>query len=326
MPGFGHIITATFAMPSRGIGVSLHRLFEGRWAGKYRVSRATLQSPVSNDLREEKLKKSALPVRRLLVPVALFALCTGMARAEDDASQPDASAPGFTLLSHATNVTRWGLGAGVGVAQSPYKGYGAKVEPLPLVFFDDKWVHVFGTTIDVKVGNACGVSVALRGKFSLGDGYKQSDAPILSGMQDRNGNVFWYGPALDWRSAFGTLSADYLVGGNKGARASLGFRKSFDFGKVSLSPHAGVDWLSAKYVDYYYGVLPSEARAGRSAYTGKATWSASIGASVDYSLTSRQSLLLDVGVSHLGSGIADSPLVGKRFIPEVKLGYVYRFK
>ena len=304
----------------------MHKLLAGRWAGKYRVSRAALQSPVSNDLREEKLKEFALPVRRLLVPVALFALCTGMARAEGDAGEPDASTPGFTVLSHATNVTRWGLGAGVGVAQSPYKGDGAKVAPLPLVLFDDKWVHVFGTTIDVKVGNAYGASLALRGKFSFGDGYKPSDAPILNGMQDRNGNVFWYGPALDWRSAFGTLSADYLVGGNKGTRASLGWRKSFDFGKVSLSPHAGLDWLSAKYVDYYYGVLPSQARAGRPAYAGKATWNASVGASVDYSLAPRQSLILDVGVSHLGGGIADSPLVGKRFIPEVKVGYLYRFK
>lgn len=264
---------------------------------------------------------------RLFVPVALFALFAGTARAEGgDVGRGDTSDQGFTILSNATNVTRWGLGAGVGVAESPYKGYGSKVDPLPIVSFDDKWVHVFGTTIDVKVGSWYGVSAALRGKFSLGDGYKQSDTPILNGMQDRNGNAFWYGPALAWRTAFGTLSADYLVGGNKGEQASVDYRKSFDFGDVTLTPHVGVDWLSAKYVDYYYGVLASEATAGRPAYAGKATWNTTLGASVDYTLTRHQTVLLDVGVSHLGSGITDSPLVGKRFIPEVKLGYLYRFK
>lgn len=282
---------------------------------------------MSNDFREEKLKKSALPVRRWCVPLVLFALSAGTAKAESGDIVPvDAGDSGFTVLSNATNVTRWGLGAGVGVAQSPYKGYGTKVEPLPLVYFDDKWVHVFGTTIDVKVGSWSGVSVALRGKFAISDGYKQSDAPILNGMQDRNGSAFWYGPALAWRTAFGTLSAEYLLGGNKGQRASLDYRKSFDFGKISLTPHAGMDWLSAKYVDYYYGVLPFEASADRPAYTGKATWNASLGASVSYKLTEHQSVLLDAGVSHLGSGITDSPLVGKRFIPEVKAGYVYQFK
>ncbi|WP_240324711.1 MipA/OmpV family protein [Trinickia diaoshuihuensis] len=281
------------------------------------------------------MKNFASPLHRLFVPGALslslslclFALSTAMARAEGvDPGQVDASEPGFTILSNATNVTRWGLGAGVGVAESPYKGYGAKVDPLPLVYFDDKWVHVFGTTIDVKVGNWYGLSVSLRGQFSLGDGYKQSDAPILNGMDDRNGSAFWYGPALACRTAFGTLSADYLVGGNKGERASVDYRKPFEFGKVSLTPHAGVQWLSAKYVDYYYGVLPSEALAGRPAYTGRATWNASLGASVDYALTPHQSILLDVGVSRLGGGVTDSPLVGKRFIPEVKAGYIYRFK
>lgn len=266
-------------------------------------------------------------MRRWCVPLVLFALFAGTARAEGgDADSIDAADSGFTVLSHATNVTRWGLGAGVGVAQSPYKGYGAKVEPLPLVYFDDKWLHILGTTIDLKVGSWSGVSVALRGKLAIADGYKQSDAPILNGMQDRNGAAFWYGPALAWRTAFGTLSAEYLLGGNKGERASLDYRKSFDFGNVSLTPHAGMDWLSVKYVDYYYGVLPFEASAGRPAYAGKATWNASLGASVNYKLTRRQSVLFDVGVSHLGSGVTDSPLVGKRFIPEVKVGYLYQFE
>lgn len=272
------------------------------------------------------MRKKLLPVPRIFLVAVVFSLSSGVVRAEGEGTdQTDAANSGLTILNNATNVTHWGLGAGVGIGESPYKGYGSKIEPFPLVFFDDKWVHVFGATIDAKIGNWSGVSVALRGKFSLGDGYKQSDAPILNGMENRNG-AFWYGPALAWHTAFGTLSGEYLVGGNKGERAGLNFSKSFDVGKWSITPHAGLDWLSGKYIDYYYGVRPSEAQAGRPAYTGTATWTESLGARVDYKLTQHQRILLDAGVSHLGSGITNSPLVGKRFIPEVRIGYTYQFK
>ena len=148
---------------------------------------------------------------------------------------------------------------------------------------------------------------------------------ILNGMQNRHG-AFWYGPVLAWDRGFGTVSGGYLLGGNKGERAKIGYGKSFSAGSFSIEPHVGMEWLSGKFVDYYYGVKPSEARAGRPAYHGKATWNVSVGSRVGYKLTEHQTVMLDVGVSHLGSGITDSPLVGKRFVPEAMIGYLYQFK
>ncbi len=84
---------------------------------------------------------------------------------------PDADNSGLTILNNATNVTHWGLGAGVGFAPSTYKGDSTRVLPFPLVYFDNKWVRVIGTTADLKIGSWSGVSVALRGQFSLFDGY-----------------------------------------------------------------------------------------------------------------------------------------------------------
>ncbi|PLZ00585.1 MipA/OmpV family protein [Burkholderia sp. WAC0059] len=267
-----------------------------------------------------------MPVRSIFLTAALLTLSSGGAWAEGlGTDQTGAENSGLTILNNATDVTHWGLGGGVSIGESPYKGYGSKVYPFPLVDFDDKWVHLLGTTVDLKIGSWDGVSVALRGRFDLGDGYKQSDAPILNGMQDRHG-AFWYGPALAWHTAFGTLSGDYLLGGNKGERAGVDYSKSFNLGTFSITPHVGVEWLSEKYVDYYYGVSPSEARPGRPAYTGTATWNTSLGTRVDYSLTEHQRVLLDVGVSRLGGAIADSPLVGKRYVPAVRIAYRYQFK
>lgn len=262
----------------------------------------------------------------LWLTTALFLLSSAPAWADgDEAAATGTDQSGLTILSNATNVTHWGLGAGVNVRALPYKGDGSQVSPVPLLNFDNKWVHVGGTTIDAKIGNWSGVSLALRGQFALFDGYKGSDAPILNGMQDRRG-AFWYGPALEWNSAFGKVSGDYLLGGNKGERAKIEYGKAFPIGAFSVEPHVGLEWLSGKYVDYYYGVRPSEARADRPVYNGKSTWNMSVGSRVDYKLTQHQTIILDVGVSHLGSGVTDSPLVGRRFVAEATIGYLYQFK
>jgi len=36
-------------------------------------------------------------------------------------------------------------------------------------------------------------------------------------------------------------------------------------------------------------------------------------------------LTLDVGVKHYTSCISDSPIVGRRYLPAVRLGYIYQF-
>ncbi|OTP66590.1 MipA/OmpV family protein [Caballeronia sordidicola] len=262
-----------------------------------------------------------------MLTIASVMLHSGTVLAADGFTRDpsDTDDAGFTILSNATNVTHWGLGAGVGFEQSPYKGYGSKVTPIPLIFFDDKWVHALGTTLDLKLGKWSSLLFTLRGQYALGDGYKGSDAPILNGMQTRKG-AFWLGPAFAWHTEYGTLSGDILTGENKGQKANIEFAKALDFGKFSVEPHVGAEWLSSKDVDYYYGVRSSEVKAGRPAYTGRAAYNLSIGTKVDYKIARQQLVFLDVGVSHLTSGITDSPLVGKRYIPEVRLGYLYQFK
>ncbi len=271
------------------------------------------------------MTKSLCRRSRLPLLTALVLLYSGTMWAEGAKETAGGADSGFTLTSGAANVTHWGLGAGVGYRQSPYSGYGSDFSPLPLVYFEDNWVRVLGTTLDAKVGQWGGMAFTLRGKYALGDGYKGSDAPILDGMQKRRG-AFWLGPAASWDTGYGTLSGEFLTAGDKGQKADIEFGKSFAFGEFSIKPHLGAQWLSDKNVDYYYGVMPSEARPGRDPYSGKSTFNMSVGTRVDYRFTPHQSISLDAGVTRLGSGITDSPLVGKTYIPEAKLGYLYTFR
>ncbi|MCL2892635.1 MipA/OmpV family protein [Brenneria tiliae] len=235
-----------------------------------------------------------------------------------------ASDSGFIWLSDTPNETKWGLGGGVSYQKPPYKGYGSEVSPFPLVYFENKWLSLYGNNLDVKVGNWGNVELALHGEYALGEGYEESDADILDGMQKRRGG-FWGGPSVAWRTDFGTLYANYLTAGNKGQRALIGFTKQFDYGKVTLAPYARAAWLNGKYVEYYYGVRDAEARPGRRAYEGESTYNLSAGVRIGYTLTEHQRLHLDAGVTRLGSGIKDSPLVDSSTVPKVTLGYLYQF-
>ncbi len=262
-----------------------------------------------------------LRVWHALAPVLFFSCAVSAAGTSPEAGN---DARGFTFWSDAPNVTRWGLGAGVQYEQSPYKGDDATVSPLPLIYFENKWIHLFGTTLDVNIGRWDNFSFTLRGEYALGDGYKESDAPILDGMQKRQGG-FWVGPAMAWDTGYGIFGASFLTAGNKGLKGGVDYRRPFDYGDFTLVPHAGIDWYNSRYVDYYYGVEDDETRAGRDAYAGKSTYNLSAGVRLDYQLTPHQTLSLDAGVSRLGGGITDSPLVDRTIIPEARLGYLYRF-
>jgi len=278
------------------------------------------------------MKKALLhPKPRRLLLAALL-LHTGLVWA-DGANATTTAAPAnvanntltFPALSASTaDTTHWGIGVGAAYHTSPYLGYDAKYSPIPLISFDNQWVHVLGATVDLKVAQWNNVMLTLRGTYALGDGYKGSDSPIFNGMPTRD-PAFWFGPALAWHSAYGVLSGDVLTSGNKGQRADISFSKPFQYGNLTFAPHVGTAWLSDKYVGYYYGVPSSLAQPGRNAYAGKSAYEQSVGTRFDYHFAAHQLVTLDLTATYLSSGITDSPLIGKKISRQANLGYLYQF-
>ncbi|MEE3650605.1 MULTISPECIES: MipA/OmpV family protein [unclassified Brenneria] len=259
-----------------------------------------------------------------LFTAVLFLPSAGLWAADEKYRAVENTASGFTLLSDEPNVTQWGLGVGVGYEESPYEGVRSSFSPLPLLYFDDKWVHFFANKLDLKVGRWSDVSVTLRGEYALGDGYKGSDSSALSGMEKRKG-AFWYGPTVAWNTGFGTLSGEFLTAGSKGQKSKIHFGKDFNYTRWSLTPYVSAEWLSHKNVDYYYGVRESETRAGRAAYDGESTYNFSLGSRFDYRLAEHQKLGIDISLTRLGRGVTDSPLVDHSVVPAASLYYLYQF-
>ncbi|MFZ3121718.1 MAG: MipA/OmpV family protein [Variovorax sp.] len=221
----------------------------------------------------------------------------------------------------------WGLGIGAGVERLPYTGIDNNSRLLPLLTYDSEYFRFSGLGADWKFARTEQFTFALRGKYGLADGYEADDAPILAGMDKRKGGL-WLGGAATWKADFAKLSFEVLsdVSGNsKGTQARLGIERNFPAGRFVFTPRASVLWTDRKYVDYYYGVTGAEATASRAAYDGRSTANFQASLRTAYMLDAHQSLFLDVSATALGKEIKDSPLVDKKVIPAVAVGYLYRF-
>ena len=230
--------------------------------------------------------------------------------------------------SPADSTTQWGIGAGVNIKRQGYAGVGSKTTGIPLLSYENQWLRFAGPTLDLKAPLASPLALALRARYAFEDGYEASDASALAGMDERKSSL-WLGLALGWRGEYANASAEWLAdagshSGGKRARASID--KPLRAGPFLISPRVALNWVDRDYVDYYYGVRASEARAGRPMYAGDAALNAELGVRMAYRFGSGHSVYGDVSVTRLDDAIADSPLVDRQRESALRLGYLYQFR
>ena len=238
------------------------------------------------------------------------------------------SAPILASAQQAADAaTPWGVGLAAASFQRPYAGAANKTIAFPALSFENDYIKLAGAGIDLKLFSAGPVNFALRTKYALGDGYKSGNAPILEGMADRKGSL-WTGPAASWNNDVANVSVEVLADvlrKSKGVQGRLNLDHNLRAGSFVFTPHAAAVFLDKKYVDYYYGVAPSEARPNRPAYEGKSTVNLEGGFRTAYLFDAADSVFLDLSATALGKAITDSPLVDRKFTAGVVLGYLYRF-
>ncbi|MFJ4142716.1 MipA/OmpV family protein [Pseudomonas sp. NPDC089734] len=266
---------------------------------------------------------SARPLSALLAVLAASTL--SMTSAESQAADTPAS-PGQNAVDTGSSASQWSIGLAGGKNYRVYRDFDDKIGGLPLVTYENRYVHVFGTGLDVKLPSLGPVSFRLRGKY-IGEGYESGDSPYLRGMSDRD-NSFWVGGAAIWKSDFATLTTEVLtdaMDNSKGSRARLQIDRRFSAGAFGFTPRLAGEWVDSNYVDYYYGVMPNEVRTGRPAYKGEATMNTEAGLRIDWRPARAHTLFLDLGATRMGNEIKNSPLVETDTQYGVGFGYFYRF-
>ncbi|MDB5929972.1 MAG: MltA-interacting MipA family protein [Polaromonas sp.] len=261
------------------------------------------------------------PSLRLLAAAALAATSlSGLSAAHADASLE----PLTNILSVPGSA---GLGGVVRIEDSPYRGAGNRYDVLPLYLYEGERFFLHANRGGIKLRQEDGQRLDLFVEQRL-EGFPADRPPAsLAGMATRDSGVDL---GLSWRyqQPWGRLQAELLhdVGGfSKGSEARLGYTYDWRSGRLMLRPSLGLALRDARLNNYYYGVRPGEATAGRAAYAPGAGVNTSLGLFGSYDLTERWRLLAGVSATVLDRKIKDSPIVQKRVLPSVYMGAAYDF-
>jgi outer membrane protein len=225
-----------------------------------------------------------------------------------------------------------GLGFVTRMEASPYKGGGTRYDLLPLYLYEGERLFLHANRAGVKLLNQGDrvegsrldlfVEQRLEG-FSVDNRLPAS----MSGMGARESGID-LGLSYRYRQPWGMLQAEYVhdVGNtSRGNEARFGYSYDWRSGAFSLRPSVSVHFRDARLNNYYYGVSPSEAAAGRPAYAPGAGVNTQIGLYASYDVSERWRLLGGVAATYLGRSVTDSPIIQKRVLPALYLGAAYDF-
>ena len=155
-------------------------------------------------------------------------------------------------------------------------------------------------------------------------GYGSNSSPSLDGLDDR-GWTLEVGPTLGWRR--GSIRVDWtvfadLLGHHDGTNQLLRVSRPFLFLKGYIVPELGLNHYASDYVDYYFGVPPTNVGAA-SPYVGASASGPSLAVQWGVRVAPHWLVTGRVAVESLGTGITDSPIVAASERRSVSLHFAY---
>jgi outer membrane protein len=216
---------------------------------------------------------------------------------------------------------QWNVGLAATIDQSPFVGGDAQIGVKPVLIKEDGF--------DIA-GPAWSFNATPEREFYVGAGLdewdaERGDSAALQDMTELDQAInLRVGGA--WKLAAGVVSADLAqdVAAHKGAQAKLRYTHH-PAAAPNVRPYAELQWLSADLTDYYVGVDPAEAKAGRPAYQADDSLALKVGVKVEKPLTRRLTLVGGVNATGYGSAIADSPIIDNSTVWGGYAGAAYRW-
>ena len=248
------------------------------------------------------------------------------------------SAPATTSLEDQVDVaesSRWRLGLGVAAIDNGYVGQGTRLTPVPLVSYEGQYVFFRGITAGVHVLKSDGISLdaVITPGFGGIDASDFSRADLArrginrDNLQDRSRSID-AGLQATWRGAAGQLKLEATTdvsGNSKGQEYSLRYGYAMPMGAFTVTPSAGVKFLSNKVANYYYGILPEEVRRGLPNYRPGGALIPEIGVSLTRPIGPKWALVINARYSELPDKISNSPLVDGDNTTSVFVGFSRAF-
>jgi MipA family protein len=221
---------------------------------------------------------------------------------------------------------RLGLGA---MMDSRYSGSADyQIFPVPLaslefgdVAYIDYWQA--GAYVLSSPDKSLGLAVVATPRL----GFNAGDGARLSGMTARRSGIE-AGLSVDYGSNDTGVSLGYLhdiTGASDGGLFRLIAFKRFDItDHLGVDAFAGVELLSAKMANYYFGVGSGEATAGRPPYQPGNATDLNAGLHFNFDFGRKSTLLFGYETTRLGDVLANSPIVERRMSNLFYFGYGWR--
>ncbi len=235
------------------------------------------------------------------------------------------------IITTSVEAATWQLGVLADYSQPPFVGDKRVTNILPMVnYMDDRFSFV-GGEFQYKLSTGSVAETYILGKMRSRNFYstslKVNDDLNIEGMKDRN-SAFELGLGLNNQTPWGKYVLQGVMDVNnshKGYELSAKYSYPKQSGKWLIEPSIGLQLQSADLVDYYHGVLVSEAQAGRPAYRGSQAINTLTSLTVGDSINAQLLALAGIEQLMLDSSITDSPIVAEKQIRKIYLGLIYTF-
>jgi|APSaa5957512622_1039677.scaffolds.fasta_scaffold45837_2 MipA family protein len=216
------------------------------------------------------------------------------------------------------------VGAFAFIEQNAYKGTHSNYELYPLIRYEkENLTLAFPTSkYEIELSDYFSLIPKIAYRF---EGYKDSDSVYLNGMTAPKPTAE-AGLALEYINPNFTINFEGMadiLNRHKGSSILLDISKNFHAKDWLFRPYTGVEVYSDNFVDYYYGVSPSEIKPDRPAYQGEATGIYFIGLLTLKPVSKKVTLFSYISNEWFGAGVKNSPITDRTQRFRIFLGFSY---
>ena len=218
------------------------------------------------------------------------------------------------------------IGVGAYVSKTNLQGQWAETSVLPYGFFDYQRFFMRIDTLGIKLFPAGYGHIELAGRVNADNQFikinpsgnaltKNTPIPIgLGSLQITPIGGFY-------------LNAFHDLGSSQGNLLEALYFGEIETKYFTIYPQLGVEYLSGKYANHYFGLSSADAAIlGSSSYTARATTNSIVGAMIEIPLPSNLVLNLYGKRKYLGSEINNSPVLSQKHQDIFFMVMAYRFK
>lgn len=197
--------------------------------------------------------------------------------------------------------------------QSPVRGEGTHVLPLPFAFADYGRLYARIDTFGVKTARVGYGYLEIAGRVKF-DGYSATGNAALTGIAGRRNSVpIGLGTFQETPIGGFFIYALHDIARSQGNLVELTYAAELKLGEATLYPEAGFEHYTSQYTQYYYGVSPAEsASSGYAAYRPGAVTNPFLCLFLEVPITPRWNANFFLRRKWLGAAMANSPLVDTR--------------